>query len=379
MAKVVLSNLSKKYGDFFAANNINIEIEDGQFVTLVGPSGCGKTTILRMIAGLTNPTAGQIFIDDEDITHLEPQGRGIAMVFQDYALFPHMNVWKNVAFGLQIQKYPKEDIKNRVAEAIEMVGLKGFELRSPAALSGGQRQRVALARALALHPKVFLMDEPLSNLDAKLRLQVRTELKRIHKKIGITTVYVTHDQVEAMTLSDRVVILRDGTIQQIGSPDDVYHTPKNKFVAGFIGSPPMNFFDCTLRKVGDRYTLEKGDFKIQLAQSFTERINRELPEKEVIVGIRSEHIYSYEHLESGEHGVSWQKDHSESFYVTVEVVEPMGSNKYLSLIAPGGIKFIGQVNGDCVINADEKIRVAFDTRKIHLFDLDSEETLTNNL
>jgi multiple sugar transport system ATP-binding protein len=372
MAKVVLSNLKKRYDKIWAVNDVSLEVQDGQFVTLVGPSGCGKTTILRMIAGLTKPNFGRISIGEEEVTFLPPQRRGIAMVFQDYALFPHMNVWKNVAFGLQIQKYPKDQIGKNVADAIAMVGLQGFEERSPAALSGGQRQRVALARALALQAKVFLMDEPLSNLDAKLRLQVRTELKRIHKRVGTTTVYVTHDQVEAMTLSDSVVILRDGTIQQIGSPEEVYHYPVNKFVAGFIGSPPMNFLNCMLESESGKLTLQKDGFKIDLSPSFAERVPKEAIGKEVIMGIRPEYIYTTHNLFSGNRE---NFDLSNPQTMTVDVIEPMGSHKYLDLFSES-IRILGQVSSDVKISPDEKIDILFDMRKAHLFDLDSEEKLT---
>jgi multiple sugar transport system ATP-binding protein len=376
MAKVVLSNLTKEYDELVAVDDVSLEVKDGDFVTLVGPSGCGKTTILRMIAGLTKPTAGKIFIGEKEVTRLDPQHRKIAMVFQDYALFPHMSVWKNVAFGLHIQKYHKSKIRDIVDESLAMVGLTGLEDRSPAALSGGQRQRVALARALALDPNVFLMDEPLSNLDAKLRLQVRTELKRIHKKVATTTIYVTHDQVEAMSLSNSVVILKEGKIQQVGSPEEVYHHPTNKFVAGFIGSPPMNFFESVLDSKQDQLFLQKNNFTIELPPAFSERISADTVGNKVVVGVRPEHIYSQKALASNESNeVPERAEFTKPITMTVDVVEPMGSNKYLDLFLDD-VRILARVGGDTRVFPDEEIQLVIDSRKIHLFDTSSEEKLT---
>ncbi len=241
MAEVKLKNLTKKFKEVVAVDNISLDIEDGEFLTLVGPSGCGKSTTLRAVAGLENPTAGDILIDGQRVNDFPPQKRNISMVFQSYALFPHMSVESNLAFGLKIRKKSLKEKTEKVKWAIELLGLSGFEKRLPKELSGGQRQRVALGRALVLEPKVLLLDEPLSNLDAKLRLRMRTELKRLHKKIKITIIYVTHDQAEAMTLSDRLAVMRDGKILQVGTPEEIYEKPSDIFCAGFIGSPPMNF------------------------------------------------------------------------------------------------------------------------------------------
>src|SRR5271170_1624837 len=248
MAKVVLKNVNKVYGtNVLAVNNVNIEIQDKEFVVLVGPSGCGKTTTLRMVAGLEEITKGEMWIDDVMVNDVPPKDRDIAMVFQNYALYPHMSVFDNMAFGLKLRKYPKEEIRQRVNEAANILDIAPLLDRKPRALSGGQRQRVAMGRAIVRNPKVFLFDEPLSNLDAKLRVQMRTEIKKVHQTVKTTTVYVTHDQVEAMTLADRVVVMNHGVIEQVGAPQELYHHPATRFVAGFIGSPAMNFLPCRVQ------------------------------------------------------------------------------------------------------------------------------------
>ncbi len=377
MSTIKLENLCKFYKDIKASNNINIAISDKEFITLVGPSGCGKTTILRIIAGLTKPTSGKVYIDDKDVTELPPQERGIAMVFQDYALFPHMNVYKNVSFGLEIQKYAKEEIQIRTSEAISMVGLDGLEKRKPAELSGGQRQRVALARALALRPKVFLMDEPLSNLDAKLRLQMRTELKRLHKKISTTTIYVTHDQVEAMTLSTYVVILNDGEIQQIGTPEEVYLNPINRFVAGFIGSPPMNFFDAIIKEEDGKHYLQATDFEMILDDNLFKQVSNSSTSEKVIVGIRPEYMKFEKVIEENTSEPSNNPLKPNFMIMKLEVVEPIGDDKYLDLHI-GNTALLAKVNGALRVKPDDFILISYDPYQLHIFDAKTEKNLILN-
>lgn len=256
MANVILKDIVKKFGDVLAVNKVNLEIKDQEFVVLVGPSGCGKTTTLRMIAGLEEIDAGEIYIGDTLVNDVPPKDRDIAMVFQNYALYPHMDVYNNMAFGLKLRKFPKSDIDQRVKDAAEILGIQELLQRKPKQLSGGQRQRVAVGRAIVRHPKVFLFDEPLSNLDAKLRVQMRAELSKLHDRLKTTMIYVTHDQTEAMTMGDRIVVMRDGLVQQVGSPLELYNKPVNKFVAGFIGTPSMNFIDVVLKKEGDDLYLD---------------------------------------------------------------------------------------------------------------------------
>ncbi|HDJ83484.1 MAG TPA: ABC transporter ATP-binding protein, partial [Desulfurococcaceae archaeon] len=263
MVSVRLENLTKCFGRVIAVNNLNLEIKDGEFVALLGPSGCGKTTTLLMIAGIYKPTKGYIYFDDVIVNDLPPKDRNIGMVFQSYALYPHMRVFDNIAFPLKLQKLPKEEIKKRVLETAKLLRIEDLLNRKPAQLSGGQQQRVALARALAKQPNLFLMDEPLSNLDAKLRVIMRAELKRLQKSLGITTIYVTHDQVEAMTMADRIAVLNKGELQQYSTAEELYSKPSNLFVAGFIGSPPMNFIECTLVERDNKYYLDASDFSIE--------------------------------------------------------------------------------------------------------------------
>src|SRR5881397_2992058 len=250
MAQVVLKDLNKKFDEIHAVKDLNVQIRDKEFIVLVGPSGCGKSTTLRMVAGLEDITSGEIYIGDQLVNNLPPKKRDIAIVFQNYALYPHMTVYDNMAFGLKMRKFPKAEIAKRVKDAAEILGIQELLKRKPRQLSGGQRQRVAVGRAIVRHPQVFLFDEPLSNLDAKLRVQMRVELKRLHDRLETTAIYVTHDQVEAMTLGDRVVVMKDGLVQQVGDPLGVYAKPRNRFVAGFIGSPSMNFVDCTVVQNG---------------------------------------------------------------------------------------------------------------------------------
>src|SRR5262247_3078894 len=264
MAEVVLKDLNKKFDEVHSVKDVNLQIRDKEFIVLVGPSGCGKSTTLRMVAGLEGITSGEIYIGEQLVNDLPPKDRDIAMVFQNYALYPHMTVYDNMAFGLKMRKFPKADIENRVREAAEILGIQELLKRKPRQLSGGQRQRVAVGRAIVRHPQVFLFDEPLSNLDAKLRVQMRVELKRLHERLETTAIYVTHDQVEAMTLGSRVVVMKDGWVQQVGEPLEIYSKPANKFVAGFIGSPSMNFADVTIAEAGGDLWAETQGFRIKV-------------------------------------------------------------------------------------------------------------------
>src|ERR1051326_8383331 len=315
MAQVTLRKVVKKYDEVEAVSAIDLDIADKEFVVLVGPSGCGKSTTLRMIAGLEDITGGEIAVDGTVVNDVPPKDRDMAMVFQNYALYPHMSVFENMSFGLRLKHYPKDEIKRRVDEAARILDLTELLTRKPRQLSGGQRQRVAMGRAIVRNPKVFLFDEPLSNLDAKLRVQMRTEIKRVHQKVKTTTVYVTHDQVEAMTLADRVVVMNGGQVDQVGTPHDLYHRPRTRFVAGFIGSPTMNFIPCGLQQSGAGLTLRISD-----KLSFPVPENRApkykaLVGKELVLGLRPEHIPEPR---------SEQRGSACEFTVPLDVVEPMG-------------------------------------------------------
>src|SRR5579864_1608423 len=292
MAAVTLKNVSKVYGsNVQAVKPTTLEIKDKEFLVLVGPSGCGKTTILRLISGLEDPTSGDIFIDSKRVNNVSPKDRDIAMVFQNYALYPHMNVYENMSFGLKLRKFPKEEIRRRVDNAARILDISELLDRKPKALSGGQRQRVAMGRAIVRDPKVFLFDEPLSNLDAKLRVQMRTEIKKVHQKVRTTTVYVTHDQVEAMTLADRVVVMNAGLIEQVGSPNDLYHSPATKFVAGFIGSPAMNFIPCQVEQAAGALRVRVSDtIAFPVPADRTARYTPHAGKSNLVLGLRPEHI-----------------------------------------------------------------------------------------
>lgn len=369
MANVVLEDVTKKYGNIIAVNDANLQIQDKEFVVFVGPSGCGKSTTLRMIAGLEDVTQGNIIIDDVDVTDLPPKDRDIAMVFQNYALYPHMNVYNNMAFGLKLRKFPKEDIDNRVKQAAAMLGIEQLLDRKPKQLSGGQRQRVALGRAIVREPKVFLMDEPLSNLDAKLRVQMRSELGKLHHRMQTTTIYVTHDQTEAMTMGDRIVVMRDGLIQQVGKPLEIYDEPNNVFVAGFIGSPAMNFFDdCVLLKEDGEYWLQSEIFKVKLPKERVAKFENieEYVGQEVILGVRPEDIKDVQ--------ISPNASPDARFNAEVEVVEPMGSEVHLYLAKEDKL-FVARVDAYTEALEGDEMEFAFDMRKIHLFDRESEERI----
>src|SRR5215475_7791771 len=320
MARVAMRGLHKKYDEVHAVKDVNLDIRDQEFVVLVGPSGCGKTTTLRMVAGLESITSGHISIDEKVVNDLPPMDRDIAMVFQNYALYPHMSVYDNMAFGLKMRKFDRGDIAKRVKDAAEVLGIQELLKRKPRQLSGGQRQRVALGRAIVRHPQVFLFDEPLSNLDAKLRVQMRVELKKIHDRLGTTAIYVTHDQVEAMTLGDRVVVMKDGVVQQVGEPLELYNRPANRFVAGFIGSPAMNFATVKVSERGGAVWAENDGIRIKVPAEIAGRLRPHIG-KEATLGIRPEDI----------HLASAADPQDLGFDVMVEVVERLGSEILLDV------------------------------------------------
>ncbi len=370
MAGVSLRNVYKIYdGGVEAVSDFNLEIEDKEFIILVGPSGCGKSTTLRMVAGLEEISKGDIFIGDRRINNVAPKDRDIAMVFQSYALYPHMTVFDNMAFGLKLRKTPKEEIKRRVEEAARILDIEHLLDRKPKALSGGQRQRVALGRAIVREPKVFLLDEPLSNLDAKLRATMRTEISKLHQRLGTTFIYVTHDQTEAMTMGTRIVVMKSGIIQQVDTPQNLYDTPVNLFVAGFIGSPQMNFINAVISKEDGKYFATFGDFKISLPDSKNEG-DRLVPYegKEVIVGVRPEDIYDDDEFLSNNPGGIVDVD--------VEVTELMGAETYL-YVKCGEQNMTARVEPDTPAKPGDKIKIAFDMNRIHIFDKDTEMTISN--
>jgi len=357
MANVTIRNLNKKYdGGFHAVKDVNLEIRNKEFMVLVGPSGCGKTTTLRMVAGLEEITSGEILIGAEVVNDLPPMDRNIAMVFQNYALYPHKSVYQNMAFGLQMRKYPKDEIEKRVREAADILGIGPLLERKPRQLSGGQRQRVAVGRAIVRHPEVFLFDEPLSNLDAQLRVQMRVELKRLHERLETTAIYVTHDQVEAMTLGDRVVVMKDGWVQQVGEPLELYGKPANKFVAGFIGSPAMNFVDVMISDAGGALWADAAGLRLKVPAQMVERV-RPHTGKLATLGVRPEAL----HLANG----SDQPDYS--FDTAVDVVEPLG-NEILVNFRAGGAPMVARVDPAVRVKAHQGIRVALDPERVHFFD-----------
>jgi multiple sugar transport system ATP-binding protein len=363
MAQVVLKDLNKKYDEVHAVKDVNLHIRDKEFVVLVGPSGCGKTTTLRMIAGLEEITAGEISIGERIVNDLPPKDRDIAMVFQNYALYPHMSVYDNMAFGLKMRKFPKAEIEKRVRDAAEILGIQELLKRKPRQLSGGQRQRVAVGRAIVRHPQVFLFDEPLSNLDAKLRVQMRVELKRLHERLATTAVYVTHDQVEAMTLGDRVVVMKDGWIQQVGEPLELYSRPANRFVAGFIGSPAMNFAGVTIADTGGALWAETTGLRIKVPAVKAERL-RSYKGQQVTLGIRPEDL----HIAGG-------SDAADSiFNAVVDVVEPLGSEILLDIKAGPNV-MVARVEPTVRVKVHEPIRLALEPERLHFFDASTETAI----
>jgi len=367
MAQVRLVNLSKRFPGVIAVNNVSLEIRDQEFLVLVGPSGCGKTTCLRMIAGLEESSDGEIWIGDRLVNDVSPKDRDIAMVFQNYALYPHMSVYENMAFGLKLRKVPREEIARRVAEAAEMLGIQGLLKRRPKELSGGQRQRVAVGRAIVREPAVFLMDEPLSNLDAKLRIQTRAELIKLHRRLGITTVYVTHDQVEAMTMGDRIVVMKDGLVQQVDTPLQIYRFPANRFVAGFIGSPPMNFVEASIEGSGNDIYVKAAGFRCKVDGERAPKLADHVG-KSVTFGIRPSDIY-----DKNLAGVV-ESTPDNTVTVDVEVLEPMGAECVL-YVTCGGDDMV--VNLDSATGAKERqpLEVIFDMSKCHVFDKETEITV----
>ena len=372
MSSVSLQHIYKIYaGGVTAVSDFNLDIEDKEFIVLVGPSGCGKSTTLRMVAGLEEISDGELYIGDKLVNDVAPKDRDIAMVFQNYALYPHMTVYDNMAFGLKLRKTPKDEIKRRVEEAARILDIAHLLNRKPKALSGGQRQRVALGRAIVREPKVFLMDEPLSNLDAKLRVQMRTEITKLHQRLQTTFIYVTHDQTEAMTMGSRIVIMKDGFIQQVDTPQNNYDYPANKFVAGFIGSPQMNFFDARLQKEDGKIVAVFGDNKITVPQEKIAKLKDEsYIGKEVTLGIRPENIDDAPEFVA-EHQDATMKVH-------VEVTELMGSETYLYFSTSGKAEnVIARVDPRTKTRAGDDVVVAMDTSRLHFFDKDTEETILN--
>ena len=369
MAKVLLEEVTKDFGEVIAVNKANINIQDREFLVLVGPSGCGKSTTLRMVAGLEEISDGKIFIGDRLVNDVPPKDRDIAMVFQNYALYPHMNVFNNMAFGLKLRKMPKDQIETRVKEAANLLGIQELLERKPKQLSGGQRQRVALGRAIVREPKVFLMDEPLSNLDAKLRVQMRTELSKLHDRLQTTVIYVTHDQTEAMTMGDRLVVMKDGFIQQVDTPINLYNNPVNMFVAGFIGSPAMNLVPCRLVLENENFFVTSENYKLGLAENtVTERL-REFAGQEVIFGIRPEDIFDASLSPEIE-----VKDYNKSAF-KVEVIEPMGSETFTYLNMDGET-VTARMEVETKARIGEPLEVAFNMKNAHIFDPETEDNLT---
>ena len=378
MASLSLRGIYKRYpGGVVAVSDFSMNIKDKEFIVFVGPSGCGKSTTLRMIAGLEEISEGELFIGDRLVNDVAPKDRDIAMVFQNYALYPHMTVFENMAFGLKLRKVPKDEIKKLVEEAAKILDIAHLLDRKPKALSGGQRQRVALGRAIVRDPQVFLLDEPLSNLDAKLRAQMRTELAKLHKKLGTTFIYVTHDQIEAMTMGDRIVVMKDGYIQQIDSPLNLYENPVNKFVAGFLGTPQMNFINAKLLMINGKYTVEFGseDTKTSRGRKFyveipsakvdAEALNYYV-DKEVILGIRPENIHDEEmFLSAASTGV---------IEANVDVTEMLGSETFLYLTCEG-IPLSAKVSPRSTARPQDVVKLAIDPNKIHLFDANDEHAI----
>lgn len=371
MAFIEFKNIGKKYAgaEKKSVDDFNLEINEKEFIAFVGPSGCGKSTTLRMIAGFEEITEGELYIDGKKVNEVAPRDRGIAMVFQNYALYPHMTVEKNIGYGLKNMKMPADQIKKKVDWAIDILGLQEYRNRKPKNLSGGQRQRVALGRAIVKNQKVFLMDEPLSNLDAKLRVSMRTEISKLHRELGATTIYVTHDQVEAMTMADRIVIMKDGVIQQVGKPMELYDHPVNKFVAGFIGSPQMNFLDATVKVKGDEVYLQIGNTVLQVPASKKKAlIDGGYDGKTVVMGIRPEHVYDDEaRIQAFPNSIVEGK---------ITVYELLGAEVYLYFDTEG-FPMTARVNPRTTARTGDTVKFALDMEKVHVFDKETEQVITN--
>ena len=363
MAGVTLKNVVKQYGAVKAVDDLSIEIEDKEFAVLVGPSGCGKTTALRMIAGLETITSGEIYIGDTLVNAMPPKDRDIAMVFQSYALYPHMNIRDNMGFGLKIRQLPKDEIEARVQEAADILGLKDLLERKPKELSGGQRQRVAVGRAIVRKPKLFLFDEPLSNLDAKLRVAMRAEISKLHRRLGATIIYVTHDQVEAMTMADRIFIMNKGLLQQSGTPMDVYSNPANRFVAGFIGSPAMNFIDAKAVEADGGLFIDAGDFRVKVPESFRARL-QPYAGRPIAFGVRPEDIAAHNGGGDGN-----------TLVTRAEVVETLGSEIFAHLTC-GEQSMVARMDvPERPLRVGETLKVDLRMAKTHVFDSETSQTI----
>ncbi|MBS4198507.1 sn-glycerol-3-phosphate ABC transporter ATP-binding protein UgpC [Bacillus sp. FJAT-49732] len=365
MAELRLDNIYKVYDNkVTAVEDFNLHVKDKEFIVFVGPSGCGKSTTLRMIAGLEEISQGDFYIDDKRVNDVAPKDRDIAMVFQNYALYPHMSVYDNMAFGLKLRKMPKKEIEQRVNEAAKILGLENFLDRKPKALSGGQRQRVALGRAIVRDAKVFLMDEPLSNLDAKLRVQMRAEIAKLHQRLQTTTIYVTHDQTEAMTMASRIVVMKDGIIQQVGSPKEIYDNPDNIFVGGFIGSPAMNFFHGKLE--ADGFTLEN-KVKVSVPEGKLKMLREQgYVGKELVLGVRPEDIHDEPAFIEASQGTK--------INVTIEVAELLGAETML-YSKVGNQEFVSRIDSRTIVEPGQKMDLAFDMNKAHFFDITTEQRI----
>ncbi|MFV9503674.1 MAG: ABC transporter ATP-binding protein [Oscillochloridaceae bacterium umkhey_bin13] len=367
MAGIKFEQVWKRFGEVTVLKDLNIEIDDGEFLVLVGPSGCGKSTALRCLAGLEEITDGNIWIGDRVVNDVPPKDRDIAMVFQSYALYPHMSVYDNMAFGLKLRKVPKQEIDKRVKEAADMLSIGHLLERKPKALSGGQRQRVALGRAIVRDPAVFLMDEPLSNLDAKLRVQTRAEISKLHQRLKTTFIYVTHDQTEALTMGTRIAVMRDGILQQLDTPQHLYDSPGNMFVAGFIGSPSMNFFEAKIERVDGGLAVVAGkDFVVRVPASKVDKIGSQTG-KDIFFGIRPEDLHDANYVPRG-------VDETTRLTTSVNVIEPMGSEVY-AYVENSGKEFIGRLDPRTGARTGHSIELVLDMEKMHIFDRETEKAL----
>ncbi len=365
MSEVHFEHVTKRYGETIAVNDLDLLVPDKEFLVLVGPSGCGKTTALRLLSGLEDITEGKIYIGDRLVNNIPPKDRDIAMVFQSYALYPHMTVYNNMAFGLSLRKTPKTEIDRRVREAARILGIEELLKRKPRQLSGGQRQRVALGRAIVREPAVFLLDEPLSNLDAKLRVQTRTELSKLHQRLGTTFIYVTHDQVEAMTMATRIAVMNKGTLQQVGTPQELYDRPINVFVAGFIGSPSMNLFEVTLSRESDETYLDTESFRISLSSGKAARLSSYIGKK-LIMGIRPENIHAPDYLPRGITAAQVK--------AKVDVTEMMGNEVFVYMLT-GTNQFLARLDPRVKVSPGQEMEVLFNLDSLHFFDSTTEKAL----
>jgi len=365
MASVTYDHVTKEFGNVMAVNDLNFQIEDKEFLVLVGPSGCGKTTALRLLAGLEEITRGQISIENRVVNDVPPKDRDIAMVFQSYALYPHLSVFDNLAFGLKLRKTPKDEIKRRVNAAADILGIKDLLDRKPRQLSGGQRQRVAVGRAIVREPKVFLFDEPLSNLDAKLRVAMRAEISKLHQRLQTTFIYVTHDQMEAMTMASRIAVINKGMLLQLDTPQNLYDHPDNMFVAGFIGSPAMNFFPAHLRKDGSKYVIDAGDFAVKIPVDRSQ-VYQKYVDKKVVFGIRPEDIHNPAFAPTN--------IHAEKVNARVDVTELMGNEIFLYLVS-GPNQFTARVDPRTAFRVGESVQIVFNMDNFHIFDSETEEAV----